>query len=72
MSISTSRDLEPSFFHNRHIKEVFGVTGEYDLLVKLKFENIDDFNKFVISLRKNKAIKKTITSVATITLKEEI
>jgi DNA-binding Lrp family transcriptional regulator len=72
MSISTSRDLEPSFFNNKHIKEVFGVTGEYDLLIKLKFANIDEFNKYVISLRKNKAITKTITSVATIALKEEI
>lgn len=72
MSISTSADLSPAFFRNRHVKEVFGVTGEYDLLVKLKFANIDEFNDFVISLRRNKAITKTITSVATITLKEEI
>ena len=72
MFVSTKTDLAPSFFNNRSIKEVFGVTGEYDLLLKLKFRDVDEFNKFVISLRKNKAIAKTITSLATITLKEEI
>ena len=72
MFVSTSKDLLPSFFQNRHIKEAFGVTGEYDLMLKLKFSDVEEFNKFVIGLRKNKAITKTITSIATITLKEEI
>ena len=72
MSVSTRTDLLPSFFQNKHVKEVFGITGEYDLLLKLKFKDVDEFNTFVIGLRKNKAIEKTLTSVATITLKEEI
>jgi len=72
MSVSTRTDLLPSFFQNKHVKEVFGITGEYDLLMKLKFRDIDEFNTFVIGLRKNKAIEKTLTSVATITLKEEM
>ena len=72
MFLTTQEDLSPSFFHNTHIKEVFGITGEYDLLLKLKFKDIQGFNEFVLSLRKNKAIAKTITSVATITLKEEL
>jgi len=72
MFVSTRSDLPASFFQNRHIKEVFGITGEYDLLLKLKFKDVDEFNNFVIGLRKNKAIEKTLTSVATITLKEEI
>lgn len=72
MSISTKKDLPNTFFHNNHIKEVFGVTGEYDLMLKLKFEDIEEFNKFVIELRRNREIEKTRTSVATITLKEEI
>ncbi|TKJ17292.1 hypothetical protein CEE44_02030 [Candidatus Woesearchaeota archaeon B3_Woes] len=68
----TSKDLEQSFFNNKHIKEVFGVTGEYDLVLKLKFGNIEQFNKFILNLRKNKDIKKTITMIATIDIKEEI
>jgi DNA-binding Lrp family transcriptional regulator len=40
MFIATSKDLESTFFFNNHIKEVFGVTGEYDLILKLKFGDI--------------------------------
>lgn len=72
MFITTSKDLEPGFFNNKHIKEVFGVTGDYDLVLKLKFKDIEDFNKFIIDLRKNKSIIKTTTMIATINIKEEI
>jgi DNA-binding Lrp family transcriptional regulator len=72
MFIATSKDLESTFFFNNHIKEVFGVTGEYDLILKLKFGDIEEFNKFIIDLRKNKSIVKTTTMVATINIKEEI
>ena len=72
MFVTTSKDLESSFFNNPHIKDVFGVTGEYDLILKLKFSDIEEFNKFIISLRKNTAIKKTQTMIATIGIKEEI
>jgi|TARA_B100002003_G_scaffold205079_1_gene198300 DNA-binding Lrp family transcriptional regulator len=72
MFLTTSKDLEESFFNNKHIKEVFGVTGEYDLVLKLKFKDIEEFNKYIISLRKNTAIRKTQTMIATIGIKEEI
>jgi|TARA_B100002003_G_C14080003_1_gene519556 DNA-binding Lrp family transcriptional regulator len=70
--VTTSRDLDATFFNNKHIKEVFGITGEYDLVLKLKFADIEEFNKFIISLRKNTAIKKTQTMIATIGIKEEV
>ncbi len=72
MYLTTKEDLPASFFHDKHIKEVFGVTGEYDLLLKLKFADIIAFNDFVIKIRKNKNIVKTITNVATVNLKEEL
>lgn len=72
MFLTTSKDLEPSFFKNKHIKEVFGVTGEYDLILKLKFGDIEQFNKFILDLRKNKSIKKTQTMIGTVNIKEEI
>ena len=72
MFVTTTKDLEPSFFNDVHIKEVFGVTGEYDLILKLKFGDIEEFNKFIIDLRKNKSIVKTTTMVATINIKEEV
>ncbi len=70
MYVSTSQDLSDTFFKNKHIKEVFGITGEYDLLLKLKFKDISEFNDYIIALRKNKAITKTITNVVTVNIKE--
>jgi DNA-binding Lrp family transcriptional regulator len=72
MYISTSEDLPNTFFSNPHLKEAFGVTGEYDLLLKLKFKDISEFNDYILNLRKNKSITKTITNVATANLKEEL
>jgi len=70
--VVTDDDLPKSFFNNSHIKEAFGITGEYDLLLKLKFRDIDEFNGFIIGLRKNKNIKKTLTMVSTVNIKEEL
>lgn len=70
--ITTSEDLPNSFFNDIHIKEVFGVTGEFDLILKLKFKDIIEFNTYLINLRKNKTIQKTMTMVATTNIKEEV
>lgn len=70
MFVATEQDLDPAVFNNKHVKEVFGITGEYDLLFKLKFKDVEEFNQFVLNFRKKTGIKKTITMVATITLKE--
>jgi DNA-binding Lrp family transcriptional regulator len=70
MYVTTSQDLLDTFFKNKHVKEAFGITGEYDLLLKLKFKDISEFNDYIIALRKNKAITKTITNVVTVNIKE--
>ncbi len=72
MFINTSKDLSRSFFADPRLKEAFGVTGEYDLLLKYKFKDISEFNDYVINLRKNSDIVKTLTTVVTIKLKEEL
>ncbi|NQV09221.1 Lrp/AsnC family transcriptional regulator [Candidatus Woesearchaeota archaeon] len=72
MLVATKKDLGQEIMNNKHIKEIFGVTGEYDLILKLKFKDLDEFNKFVINFRKNQDIEKTLTLVGTINLKEEI
>jgi len=72
MFVTTKSDLEDSFFHNSHIKESFGITGEFDLFLKLKFKDIHDFNDYILKIRKNKNIAKTMTMIATIDIKEEI
>jgi len=72
MFVTTKKDLDDNFFKNSHIKECFGITGEFDLFLKLKFKDIYEFNNFVLSLRKNKDITKTLTMIATVDVKEEI
>jgi len=70
--IKTKKDIKSSVFNYSHIKEVFGVTGEYDILIKLKFRDIDEFNDFIIKFRKEQEPEATLSLVATINLKEEI
>ena len=72
MLVKTPKDLEDKVFSNPHIKEAFGVTGEYDLLLKLKFRDIEEFNEFIIAFRKTNRISNTVTMVATINIKEEL
>lgn len=70
--ITTKKDLPASFFANTHVKEFFGITGEYDLVVKLKFRDVEEFNHYLINLRKYPAIQKTLSMIVTTTIKEEI
>ncbi len=58
--------------NNKHVKEFFGVTGEYDLLLKLKFNDVEEFNAFVIKFRKEQAVQTTLTMVVTADIKEEV
>ena len=70
---STAEYIDSRFLNDTHVKEIFGITGEYDLLIKLKFRNVEDFNDFVINFRKNrKEIQSTLSMVVTADLKEEI
>ena len=70
---STSEYIDNKILNNNHVKEIFGITGEYDLLIKLKFENIEEFHEFILKFRKEKKeIQSTLTMIATANLKEEI
>jgi len=64
--------LDSKIINNKHVKEVFGVTGEYDLFMKLKFDGVEEFNDYIIKLRKEQQIESTLTMVVTANLKEEI
>ncbi|MBS3097194.1 Lrp/AsnC family transcriptional regulator [Candidatus Woesearchaeota archaeon] len=64
--------LDNKVIQNEHVKEVFGLTGEYDLLIKLKFNDIEEFNDFVIKFRKEQQIETTLTMVVTANVKEEL
>lgn len=70
---STSEYIDSKILHDRHVKEVFGITGEYDLLIKLKFRDVEEFHNFILNFRKDKKeIQSTLTMVVTTNLKEEI
>ena len=70
---ATSEYIDNKFLNSRHVKEVFGITGEYDLMIKLKFENVEEFHSFILNFRKEKKeIQSTLTMVVTANLKEEI
>ena len=70
---TTSEYIDNRILGNKYVKEIFGVTGEYDLLIKLKFEDVGEFNKFLLNFRKEKKeILSTLTMIATASLKEEI
>lgn len=64
--------LENKTLQNSHIKEVFGITGDYDLMLKLKFKDIEEFNDFIIKFRKEQQIETTLTMIATVKIKEVI
>lgn len=69
----TTEYIDSRILNNKHVKEVFGITGEYDLLIKLKFQDVEEFHEFVLNFRKNKKeIQSTLTMIATANLKEEI
>jgi len=70
---TTSEYINNKFLGKKNVKEVFGVTGEYDVLAKLKFEDVEEFNNFLITFRKEmKGVEATLTMVATANIKEEV
>jgi DNA-binding Lrp family transcriptional regulator len=57
---------------SKFVREVFGITGEYDLLLKLKFKDVVEFNDYIINFRKRQDIESTLTMVVTADIKEEL
>ncbi len=70
--IATEKIIDNHAFHHKNIKEVFGITGEYDLVMKCKFADIEEFNQFLLDFRKKHGLKKTLTMIGTVNLKEEL
>ncbi len=72
MLLTTSNEVPQEFIAGNQVREVFGITGEYDLVLKLRFKGVEEFNDFVLNLRKHPYIRKTLTMVVTASIKEEI
>ena len=69
----TTQYINNKIINNEYVKEIFGVTGEYDLLLKLKFKDVEEFNKFLIKFRREqKGVRQTYTMVTTADIKEEV
>ncbi len=69
----TTQYINDKMINNGKVKEIFGITGEYDLLLKLKFKDVEEFNKFLIKFRREqKGVRQTYTMVTTADVKEEV
>ena len=64
--------LDSKIFRSSAVKEVHGITGEYDIIMKCKFKDMAEFHNFLIDFRERygQSISKTITMVETTKLKE--
>jgi DNA-binding Lrp family transcriptional regulator len=70
--INSQKEIPNIFFRKECIKEVFGITGEHDLLMKCKFKDIEEFNDFILEFRKIPEVINTITMISTTTIKEDL
>lgn len=73
ISGSTEQYLDDSFLKSEHVNGIYGITGEYDLLISMKFRDMNAFNEFLLKFREkySEHISKTLTMVQTVKLKEE-
>jgi DNA-binding Lrp family transcriptional regulator len=73
ISGSPERYLDEKILKDQHVKGIYGITGEYDLLIKMKFKDMSAFNEFLLDFRENYSthISKTLTMVQTVKLKDE-
>jgi Lrp/AsnC family leucine-responsive transcriptional regulator len=67
----TQRDVAEEIARFPEVQEVHIITGDWDLLVKLRAENVEAIGKFVVDkLRNIKGLDKTLTCMVFETVKE--
>ena len=67
----SQRDIAEEIAKFPEVQEAHIITGDWDLMIKLKAENVDSVGKFVIDkLRLVKGIEKTLTCMVFETCKE--
>jgi DNA-binding Lrp family transcriptional regulator len=67
----SQRDIASDIAKFPEVQEVYIITGDWDLLIKLRAENVNTIGKFVIDkLRLVKGIEKTLTCMVFETCKE--
>ena len=67
----SQRDVAEEIARFPEVQEVHIITGDWDLLVKLRAENVDAIGKFVVDkLRRIRGLEKTLTCMIFETVKE--
>ncbi|MDR0372974.1 MAG: Lrp/AsnC family transcriptional regulator [Nitrososphaerota archaeon] len=67
----TQRDVAEEIARFPEVQEVHIITGDWDLLVKLRAQNVEAVGKFVVDkLRRIKGLEKTLTCMVFETVKE--
>lgn len=67
----SQRDVAEEIARFPEVQEVHIITGDWDLLVKLRAESVDAIGKFVVDkLRRIKGLEKTLTCMVFETIKE--
>ena len=66
-SFAPEKYLGDDFFQHKYVAEVSAVTGNYDLIIKIQCENLDQFNDFLQEFREKygKFLNRTVTMVCT-------
>ncbi len=69
---TAERYFDDSLLDRPEIEEVAGISGEYDLLIKVRLSSLDRFNSFLMELRDRYGahLTKTVTMVRTARVKE--
>ena len=64
--------LEGGFLGRAEVEGAYPVTGEHDLLLKLRFRSMKEFNRFLVEFRERyrKNVRETLTLVALGSLKD--
>ncbi|MDR2700407.1 MAG: Lrp/AsnC family transcriptional regulator [Nitrososphaerota archaeon] len=67
----TQREVAEEITRLSEVQEVHIITGDWDLLIKIRAENVNDIGKFVVDkLRRINGLQKTLTCMVFETVKE--
>jgi DNA-binding Lrp family transcriptional regulator len=71
---SPEKYLEQGFLGREEVEGAFPVTGEHDLLLKLRFRSMKEFNRFLVEFRERyrRSVRETLTLVSLGALKDGV
>ncbi|MCL1970994.1 MAG: Lrp/AsnC family transcriptional regulator [Candidatus Bathyarchaeota archaeon] len=70
-TVITQREVAEEIARLVEVQEVHIITGDWDLLIKIRAENVNDVGKFVVDkLRRINGLQKTLTCMVFETVKE--